>query len=236
VFFMSVSRRRFLKHGAFAAIACTAIPGQAFSGRKSDVDGSGDHLRNPLSHSSLGVSRSAFEGLVGSSFKVTPQSGAGSPVWLRLIKVEDLPALLPVNTGLMSVPPPHSAPAPTTTGYILTLSAGGTSLTQDNYIFENGRMGKFLMFIVPAGPGQYTALFNLLNAPVSLAPSDDHPSPLHGGGPSSGVAPAGNGGAVSGGVPAQSAPNSPSASPSMRPAQEQLEPMFGRGVKTQMPE
>ena len=168
---MSVSRRRFLKHGAFAAIACAAIPAEALSGRKHDIDGSGsgDLLHNPLSHQALSVNRSAFESLVGASFKVTPQSGAGSPVWLRLTKVEDLPVIEPINVGLMSVPPPHSAPAPTTTGYILSLSGGGTSLSQDNYLFENDRMGKFLMFIVPAGPGQYTALFNLLNAPVPLA-------------------------------------------------------------------
>jgi hypothetical protein len=235
---MSVSRRRFLKHGAFAAIACAAIPAEALSGRKHDIDGSGsgDLLRNPLSHSTSGVNRSVFEGLIGSSFKVTPQSG-GSPVWLRLTAVQDLPAVAPVNMGLMSVAPPHSVPTPTTTGYILSLSAGGTSLSQDTYIFESAQMGKFEMFIVPAGPGQYTALFNLLNAPVSLAPSDDHPSPVHGGGPSSGApSPAGNAGGVSGGTSGGVSPSSSTPSPSVRPAQEQLEPLFGRGVKTQMPE
>lgn len=238
---MSVSRRRFLKHGAFAAIACAAIPAEAFSGRnKHDLDGSGDVVRNPLLHPGLSVDRSAFESLVGSSFKVTPQSGTGSPVWLRLIKVEDLPVSAPANVSMMSVAPPHFASTPGTTGYILSLSAGGTSLPQDTYIFENERMGKFPMFIVPAGAGQYTALFNLLNAPVPLPPSEDHAPPVHGTGPSSGGAsPGGNAGGVSAanaGSAAGSVGGAGSSSPSIRPAQEQLEPNFGRGVKTQMPE
>lgn len=240
---MSVSRRRFLKHGAFAAIACAAVPAQAFSGRKHDLDGSGDLGRNPALHTSLSVNRSAFESLVGSPFKVTERSGNGSPVWLRLTAVHDLPAATPVNVGLMSVAPPHFSSAPTTSGYILSFSAGGTSLSQDTYIFENERMGKFPMFIVPGGPGQYTAIFNLINAPVQLAPSDDHPSPVHGGGPSSGAAsPASGAGTASGGIqdPAGNAGASfggaGATSPGVRPAQEQLEPMLGGRVKTQMPE
>src|SRR5215471_2519243 len=236
---MSVSRRRFLKHRALAAIACAAVPSQAFNGRKRDLDGSGDVGRNLLSHPALNVNRGVFEGLIGSPFKVTPKSGNGSPVWLRLTKVEDPPALAPVNVGLMSVAPPAlSSSAPTTSGYILSFSAGGTSLAQDTYIFENAQMGRFPMFIVPAGPGQYTAIFNLINAPVQLAPSDDHAAPVLGGGPSSGApSPAGNAGTVSGGVqaPAGNAGASFSgagaASPVGRPAQEHLEPMLGDRVK-----
>src|SRR5260370_36519988 len=239
---MSVSRRRFLKHGAFAAIACAAVPTQAFSGRKHDLDGSGDLGRNALSHPSLSVNRGAFESLVGSPFKVTETSGNGSPVWLRLAGVSDLPAAAAGNAGLMSVAPPHFSPAPTTPGYILSFSAGGTSLSQDTYIFENERMGKFPMFIVPGGPGQYTAIFNLLNSPVPLTPADDHAAPVLGGGPSSGAAtPAGNAGAASGGTqgPAGNAGASfggaVTTSPVGRPAQEQLEPMLGGPVKTQLP-
>src|SRR5215472_10424107 len=185
---MSVSRRRFLKHGTFAAIACAAVPSQAFGGRKNDADGGFDFGRDFKIHKK--VNRSAFEDLVGSSFKVTDKSG--SSVWLRLIGVEDLPAVAPANVGMMSVAPPSFSSTPTTSGYILSLSADGTSLTQDTYLFENASLGRFPMFIVPAGPGQYTALFNLLNAPVHLAPSDDHAAPVHSGGPNSGApAPAG---------------------------------------------
>jgi hypothetical protein len=240
---MSVSRRRFLKHGAIAAIACAAIPGEAF-GRKRDIDGSGDVERNLFSHPALSVNRGAFEGLIGSPFKVMPKSGNGSPVWLRLTAVEDPPAVTPLNVGQMSVAPPaHFSSAPTTSGYILSFSAGGTSLAQDTYIFENEQMGKFPMFIVPAGPGQYTAVFNLLNAPVPLTPADDHPSHVLGGGPSSGApSPANNAGATSGGVqrPAGNAGTSfggaRTSSPFGRPAQEQLEPMLGDRVKIEMPE
>ncbi|HMF91748.1 MAG TPA: twin-arginine translocation signal domain-containing protein, partial [Candidatus Angelobacter sp.] len=89
---MSVSRRRFLKHGTFAAIACAAIPSQAFSGRKHDLDGGLDLGRDPKTHQNL--SRSVFEGLIGSSFKVTDKSG--NSVWLRLTAVEDLSPVAPV--------------------------------------------------------------------------------------------------------------------------------------------
>jgi hypothetical protein len=246
---MSVSRRRFLKHGALAAIAC-AVPAAAFNGRKQiDGDGSGDLGRNPLAHRTLSVNRDVFESLIGSPFKVTDKSGNGSSVWLRLTAVEELPQIAPANVGQMSVPPPHFSPTPTTSGYILSFSAGGTSLSQDTYIFENQQMGKFPMFIVPAGPGRYTALFNLINAPVQLAPSDDHPVPVFGGGPSSGApSPAGSasGGAHAGTasgathVPAATGGSTFSgagaASPVGRPAQENLEPMFGDRVKVQMPE
>jgi hypothetical protein len=226
---MSVSRRRFLKHGALAVVACAAVPSQALSGRKNDLDGGADLNRGVRPH--LRVSRSAFENLIGSSFKVTDKSG--NSVWLRLIAVSELPEIAPMNVGLMSVAPKHSFSAPTTSGYILNLSAGGTSLTQDTYTFENASMGRFPMFIVPAGPGQYTALFNLLDAPVPLAPADDHAAPVHSGDPSSGAsagkAPEASSSAISGGAAS-------SPSPSGRPAQEQLEPVFRRGVKTQMQE
>jgi hypothetical protein len=241
---MSVSRRRFLKHGAIAAIACAAIPGEAFNRRKQiDGDGSVDLGQNPLAHRSLSVNRGAFEGLIGSPFKVMPKSGNGSPVWLRLTAVQDPPAVEPVNVGQMSVAPPAHSSAPTTSGYILSFSAGGTSLSQDTYIFENAQMGKFPMFIVPAGPGQYTAVFNLLNAPVPLTPADDHPAPVFGGGPSSGApSRANNAGATSGGVQAPAGNSGTSfggartSSPVGRPAQEQLEPMLGDRVKIEMPE
>jgi hypothetical protein len=228
---MSVSRRRFLQHGAFAAVACAAAPLQAFSGRRPDGDGPAEISRLATQHH-LSVSRSAFEGLVGSSFKVSSTSGSSAPVWLRLASVTELPAIAPVDPGLMAVAPKHFSSAPTTSGYILSFSGPGTSLTQETYAFENDRLGKFPLFIVPGGPGQYVAVFNLLDAPVLLSP----PAPARDGGPSFGAGtPAPGAAAPNGG--ASAAPSGPKpSSPSGRPAQEQLEPMFGDRVKTQIPE
>ena len=158
---MSVSRRRFLKHGAFAAIACAAIPSEVLAGRKpksASTQNTGVDFRGHLK-----VDRSTYEGSIGSSFKVTTTTkGNPTTVWLRLIAVSDLPAIAPVNAASMAVSPKKSALAQTTSGYLLTFSADGTSLPQDTYIFESSRLGTFPLFIVPAGPGQYTAVFNLL--------------------------------------------------------------------------
>jgi hypothetical protein len=221
---MSVSRRRFLKHGAFAAIACAAIPSEALTGRRPDLDPA---ITGTDIHGHAGVARSAFEGLIGSPFKVTTKSGNASPVWLRLIAVSDLPAIEPVNVGSMAVAPKTSSPAPRTTGYILSFSAGGTSLTQDTYIFENDRMGKFPLFIVPAGPGQYTAVFNLLDAITVSGPVHNGSSPAH-----TNAAPAQSG--SSGKGPVGGSTNS--GSPTGLPAQEELEPLLGGRVKTQIKE
>jgi hypothetical protein len=230
---MSVSRRRFLKHGAFAAVACAAAPLQAFSGRRTTDGESPAEIGRLAAQHHLSVNRSAFEGLVGSPFKVSPTSGSSAPVWLRLASVTELPAIAPVNPGSLSVASKHVSSAPTTSGYILSFSGPGTSLTQETYAFENDRLGRFPLFIVPGGPGQYVAVFNLLDAPVLLSP----PAPARDGGPTTNGAAASAPGAAApnGGASATPSVNK-SSSPSGRPAQEQLEPMFGDRIKTQIPE
>src|SRR5262249_11106823 len=158
---MSVSRRRFLKHGAFAAVAFPAVASGGFPGEKPHSATRQNTQVQFRGH--LKVDRSTYEGLVGSSFKVTTTSGKPTTVYLRLIAVSDLPAIVPVNPASMAVPPKKSsATVPTPNGYILTFSADGTSLAQGTYIFEGSQLGTFPLFIVPAGSGQYTAVFNLL--------------------------------------------------------------------------
>lgn len=161
---MPVNRRRFLQHSVFAAAACAASPLFAWGGRRSNVDGGPDHGHG-FSHP-LDVSRQSFEGLIGASFQVSPRSGKGSAVWLRLQAVNDPPALVPVNLSSFAVLPKVTPPVINTTGFMLTFSGPGTSLSQETYVFDNDRLGKFPLFIVPGGPGLYTAVFNLLNVPL----------------------------------------------------------------------
>ncbi len=162
---MSVSRRRFLRNSALIAAACSAAPLYAWSGNKPNIEGGINH--SPTPHSS---SRTVFEKLVGSSFKVSPTSGTGSPVWLRLVAVKDLPALVPVNTGIMAVPPKPAHTTTTTIGFMLSFSGPGTRLSQGTYLFEHHSLGKFELLIVPGAPGfdSYTAVFNQL---VGSAPA-----------------------------------------------------------------
>jgi hypothetical protein len=175
---MSVNRRLFLQQSALAAAACAAGPLFAWGERRPDLDGGPDAGHSFMHHRA--VSRQSFEGLLGASFLVSPRSGSGSPVWLRLQAVEDPPPLAPVNLGSFAVLPKVTAPAITTTGYVLTFSGPGTSLPQETYIFENDRLGKFPLFVVPGGPGLYIAVFNLLNAPPRgrfITPSEENPGP-----------------------------------------------------------
>jgi hypothetical protein len=103
--------------------------------------------------------RQAFTGAVGSSFEVTSES-LKQPVWLRLLAVNDAPALTPVNTASMAVPPPKHY-SKTTTGFVLSFGGGPVeNLAQGTYTFQSSALGQFSLFIVPAGPQQYSAVFN----------------------------------------------------------------------------
>jgi hypothetical protein len=156
-----------LQDSALAAAACAATPFLSWAQQRPETVSSEFEIGPRTTHgftSHLGVDRQSFDGLVGSSFKVSSRTGSGNPVWLRLSEVNDLPSLAPVNPASMAVPPkPQLSAVPTSTGYMLSFSGPGTSLGQDTYIFENERMGRFPLFIVPGLQGSYTAVFNLLN-------------------------------------------------------------------------
>lgn len=162
---MSVSRRKLLQNTVLAAAACAAgaLPVWAAKNQKGpngppqpEVEDAG---LKPLD-------RVAFEAAVGSGFRVTPTTGGSSVVWLRLLSVNDLPALVPINTGAMAVPPPRQKSAPVkTAGFLLSfLGTLPKPLPQGTYNFEHARLGKFSLLIVPGKSGQetYTAVINRL--------------------------------------------------------------------------
>jgi hypothetical protein len=163
---MFFSRRRFLWQGSLAAMLC-AGPLRAWSAAQNKPGNSlsQGHITGKVSNSS----RQLFEGAVGENFKVSQAHGA-QPFWLQLAAVEDLPALAPVNTAAMAVPPPKSSsPAVTTAGFILSFTGGPSSgLGQGTYHFEHAKLGQFQLFIVPVGqtPQAYTAVFNQLETTV----------------------------------------------------------------------
>lgn len=165
---MSVSRRRFLQNSALVAAAACAAPLRAWNDKPENKPGNKPLAESgvfPHAGSTHALSRQAFEGAVGSAFKVSPVSGNGNAVWMRLLSVTDLPPLRPVDTGAMAVPPPKStSPTVTTAGFMLSFSGPGLHLKQATYAFEHQGLGKFALFIVPAGPGRdvYSALFNHL--------------------------------------------------------------------------
>lgn len=175
---MAVSRRRFLHHGVLAAAACAASPLLAL-GPKRPVGGNEDTvLRQPSSSGSDnwqdhalaldGMTREQFAGAVGSEFKVTFSDGTTSPVWVRLMSVNDLPALVAVNPASFAVANRRSATAPATNGYMLTFGSS-SELQQGPYLFEHSTLGRFALFVVPDGSQAYTAVINRLNAPTIIA-------------------------------------------------------------------
>src|SRR5215468_6686537 len=160
---MTVSRRSVLQQGFVAAVACVAGPLQAWSGKKNNSNND-SAKKDSTGADSQPLNREAFDKAVGSGFKVTSTSN-GNSVWLRLLSVQDLPALVPVDTDAMDVPPPSTAQVATTSGFMLHfLGTLPKRLPQDTYTFEHPKLGTFSLFIVPEGAdGQtYFALINLL--------------------------------------------------------------------------
>src|SRR5215472_11173777 len=144
---MAVSRRSLLRNSVFAAVAYAAGPLQAWSAKKaSSTNSPGQNNSGKADRQSL--DRDAFTDAVGSAFKVTPSSGKGDSVWLRLLAVEDLPALVPVNEDLMDVAPPAMRTV-TTTGFVLSfLGTLPEPLPQGTYTFEHPELGTFSLLIV----------------------------------------------------------------------------------------
>lgn len=160
---MSVSRRNLLKNTAFAALVGLARPLYSWSGHGKNSGGNAPQpqVNNNLSH----LNRKLFTQVVGSSFKVTEERGNSSPVYLRLIAVEDLPPLVPVDKAAMAVPPPKINSSQQTDGYVLIFSGSlPQPLSQGTYEFEHARMGGFSLLIVPGGGGfqTYCAVINHL--------------------------------------------------------------------------
>jgi hypothetical protein len=177
---LAFSRRIFLRHGVWAAVACASNPLMAFGARRPPIAGDeeGRTQRTPetgsddwqdhaaaLDH----LDRNAFSGAVGTNFKVF--TGAGQlPVWVTLLAVENLPALTPVNPASFAVPNKRNGFAPTSSGFVL-LFGGSSPVPHDTHLFEHQDLGRFALFTVPAGNGSqvHTAVVNRLDAAAVIA-------------------------------------------------------------------
>jgi hypothetical protein len=160
---MSVSRRNLLKNSVLAALACVASPLFGGTGKQktSSSTWQGHTGSTGLNH----LTRNSFTRAIGSGFKVSEESGNSTPVWLRLIAVDDLPPLAPVNVGAMAVPPPPSQSTAKTDGFVLIFTGSlPKPLPQGTYVFEHSGLGIFALLISPGGAGfqSYTAVINRL--------------------------------------------------------------------------
>lgn len=161
---MSVSRRSVLWNSMLAAVAFAVSPWKAWG--RTPSPNAGNNQGNVTAGSLPLLDRINFDKEIGSSFKVAPTSGKGDSVWLRLIKVEDLPALVPVNPASMHVPPKKQmSPSVHTIGYVLIfLGTMPDQLPQGTYTFTHPSLGSFTLLLVPGPKGHqtYTAVINRL--------------------------------------------------------------------------
>ena len=181
---MAVSRRMFLGGSVATALACASAPLAALGGgnrvlprenglpnRNSGSAGniSGIAANKPETPEQryggmARLTRDSFASAVGSAFKLTSTSGKSAPFWLTLLSVKDLSAPPAVNPAAMAVlPPPAAQRVVTTDAFILAWFGGPPQgVQQDTFFVEHAGLGQFALFIVPAGPQQYTAIINRL--------------------------------------------------------------------------
>jgi len=214
---LAFSRRIFLRHGVLAAAACASSPfsAMAFDGRRTPIGGTeeGDSRKTPGSGSDNWhdhaaaldhLGRNAFSGAVGTNFKVF--TAGQLPVWVKLLAVEDLPAIAPVNPASFAVMNKRNGFAPTSSGFVL-LFGGSSPVPQETHLFEHQDLGRFALFTVPEGNGNqiYTAVVNRLDAAAIIA------VPYSAG---QGTQPASSGAPVAGGINAPAATSSTDEIPS----------------------
>jgi hypothetical protein len=116
------------------------------------------------------LSRDSFAGAIGSAFKLSSTSGKSAPFWLRLLSVTELSAPAATNPASMAVPPPAAARQPLSTDAFILAWFGGPihTVQQETFFVEHPHLGQFALFIVPAGPQQYTAIVNRLQTKTVL--------------------------------------------------------------------
>jgi hypothetical protein len=186
---MAVSRRSFIGSSVATAISCSLAPLAAFgAGRQLPRDngiparngGNGTTSIPEVTHAPqtpeqrysnlAGLTRDSFQSAIGSAFKVSSTSGKGSAFWLRLLSVKDPDPIAAVNPASMAVAPPAALVAAIQTKTFSLGFSGGPvkELQQETFFFEHPQLGQFALFIVPAGPQQYTAVINRLPAMTAI--------------------------------------------------------------------
>jgi hypothetical protein len=181
---MAVSRRIFLSGSVATAIACASAPLAALGGggrplpretglpnhNNASVGAISDiGVKKPetpeqryggLAH----INRDSFAAAIGSTFKFNSTSSKGQSFWLRLLSVKDLDAPLATNPASMAVSPPVAARQIVRTSAFSLAWFGGPlhTVQQETFFVEHAELGQFALFIVPAGPQQYTAIVNRL--------------------------------------------------------------------------
>jgi hypothetical protein len=180
---MAISRRKFLGSSVATALACVSAPLAALGGGRVLPRDTGLPNRNNASTGVVpdilarqnatpeqlyggvaNLTRDSFAQAIGSAFKLRGTSGNSTPFWLRLLSVTDLNPPPAANPAVMAVSPPAAARKIVRTSAFSLAWFGGPlhAVQQETFFVEHPQMGQFALFIVPAGPQQYTAIVNRL--------------------------------------------------------------------------
>ena len=187
---MSVSRRIFLGGSVATAIACASAPLAALSGggrilpRDTSLPNRNNGLGRRYFQCRGKKTRNArtavwrygqsfprsFASAIGSAFKLSSTSGKSAPFWLTLLSVTDLSAPAAMNPASMAVPPPAAARQALSTDAFSLAWFGSPvqNVQQETFFVEHPHLGQFALFIVPAGPQQFTAIVNRLQTRTVL--------------------------------------------------------------------
>lgn len=154
---MAISRRQFARwtRGALLAAAWPV---------KTHAFGDGISDSTPVG----GIySRDTFQPLVNSSFAFSLDSGQRQ--WLTLLTLEDMSGTATYSAAMAVPPKPVKVPAPQLTTFVLTFLSAGPILPQGTYEVQHPSVGRFSLFVVPAGNSLYAATFCLINNPAAQA-------------------------------------------------------------------
>jgi hypothetical protein len=162
---MNVTRRNVLTLGALSA-ASAAVPFNIFAGVAAPQAASSGPGKNEYENLSR-MTAESFKPWVGSVFDVHPDSSGAALVILD--EVQDPPAFSKSGKGSPAAKKTALQALSDSKMKAFALrfkSLSGEPLSQGTYVFENGALGRFALFVVPSGDGAepmyYTALVNRL--------------------------------------------------------------------------
>jgi hypothetical protein len=156
---MPISRRKFLGTGTLAVLSA-AVPLKAAAevlDRPGLSSGAFSSTPNSAQTSAL-LNQQAFSNCLGSEFRIA--DGEGARIRAKLIEVYDWkPKLAKQSKGLVS-----KTIVPKECFSAVFLAPRGARLLQHTYQVEHSTLGKFSLFLVPAGRSRqgtyYEAVFN----------------------------------------------------------------------------
>lgn len=172
---MSLTRRQFIYVTSLSAVAASASPSLLAQDEDQVVS---EKFTEEGSATLAKLSLGDFEWLIGERFSISlPGQKLGK---LTLVEATVLDPIKPSSMTRTVGQVAKQAPSVALTGFWLRFQGAGGTLPQDSYIMQQGGLGTFPLFIVPAGLGEsnhptYLALFTRFAGPapnMSPAPSE----------------------------------------------------------------